>query len=235
MQIPPFLMNDHYNDRYFDVVNAIHEAKQVFFKGTEVLEKIQNSNKNPKQIIIGETGFGPGRNLLSLIDYFNNSELENIRIIYNTVELHPLALKKMTAILECFRDQFTSSIEQLIASYGQVDITVPGWHYTTIQCSFGKIFLNLWIGEALEMVNSLEEPCDVWFLDGHGPKTNPMMWRWELLKAIGEKTRNGGGCATYTVAGDVKRALSAAGFIVEKVQGCGGKKEVLKAIKAECV
>ena len=81
------------------------------------------------------------------------------------------------------------------------------------------------------MVNNLIEPCDAWFLDGHGPKTNPMMWRWELLKAIGEKTRSGGCCATYTVAGHVNRALRAAGFTVEKVQACGGKKEVLKAFK----
>jgi hypothetical protein len=70
------------------------------------------------------------------------------------------------------------------------------------------------------MVEALENPCDIWFLDGHGPKTNPQIWRRELLLAVGEKTCSGGNCATYTVAGDVKRALVEAGFQVEKVQGC---------------
>lgn len=231
MHIPSLLLNSHYNDRYFDVVNAVYESKQVFFKGTELLEKIQNSNTVPKQIIIGETGFGPGRNLISLIDYLNESEFKNVEIHYNTVELHPLPSEKIAAILECFGDAFRSITNQLLEIYGQIDINVPGWHRMFINCSFGMINLNLWIGEALEMVGNLKEHCDVWFLDGHGPKTNPLMWRWELIKAIGEKTCVGGSCATYTVAGHVKRALAAAGFDVKKVQGCGGKKEVLKAIK----
>ncbi len=50
---------------------------------------------------------------------------------------------------------------------------------------FGILTLNLWIGEALEMVHALTIPCDAWFLDGHGPKKNPDMWRHELLMAIG--------------------------------------------------
>lgn len=231
MHIPSILLNNHYNDRYFDVVNAVHESKQVFFKGTELLEKIQNSNTVPRQIIIGETGFGPGRNLISLIDYLNESELKNVKIQYNTVELHPLTSEKMAAILECFGDAFRRITSQVLEIYGQIDINVPGWHRVFTNCSFGMIQLNLWIGEALEMVVNLKESCDIWFLDGHGPKTNPLMWRWELIKAIGEKTRAGGSCATYTVAGHVRRALAAAGFVVEKVQGCGGKKEVLKAVK----
>jgi hypothetical protein len=32
VQIPPCLVNEHYDDRYFDVVNAIDEAKHIFFR-----------------------------------------------------------------------------------------------------------------------------------------------------------------------------------------------------------
>ena len=46
-----------------------------------------------------------------------------------------------------------------------------------------------------------------------------------------KKTKPKGTCATYTVAGEVKRALIAAGFSLEKVPGCGGKKSVLKGVK----
>jgi tRNA 5-methylaminomethyl-2-thiouridine biosynthesis bifunctional protein len=231
MQIPSYLLNAHYNDRYFDVVNAVHEAKQVFFKGTFLLEKLHYSVKEPKQVSIGETGFGPGRNLLSLIDYLNGSGLNNILVTYNTCELHPVSPEQMATILECFREQVGGSIDQVVSLYNRIDVSVPGWHHVELELSFGKIAFNLWIGEALEMVESIENPCDIWFLDGHGPKTNPQIWRRELLLAVGEKTCPGGTCATYTVAGDVKRALAEAGFQVEKVQGCGGKKEVLRGVK----
>jgi tRNA U34 5-methylaminomethyl-2-thiouridine-forming methyltransferase MnmC len=49
--------------------------------------------------------------------------------------------------------------------------------------------------------------------------------------AIGEKTVAGGACATYTVAGTVRRSLTAAGFSVEQRPGFGGKKAVIKGTK----
>ena len=38
MLIPSYLVNEHYDDRYFDVVNAIEEAKHVFFLGTGIMD-----------------------------------------------------------------------------------------------------------------------------------------------------------------------------------------------------
>jgi tRNA 5-methylaminomethyl-2-thiouridine biosynthesis bifunctional protein len=85
------------------------------------------------------------------------------------------------------------------------------------------------------MVNALTIPCDAWFLDGHGPKKNPAMWRHDLLMAIGEKTVAGGTCATFTVAGAVRRGLTDAGFSIEQRPGVGGKKSVLKGLKLKTV
>jgi tRNA 5-methylaminomethyl-2-thiouridine biosynthesis bifunctional protein len=118
-----------------------------------------------------------------------------------------------------------------VEAYRSIDINVPGWHSIIIQKSFGTIELNLWIGEALEMVEALQKNCDVWFLDGHGPKKNPSIWRPELLMEIGRKTKTGGSCSTFTVASVVKSALSAAGFTLKKLPGCGGKKDVLQGVK----
>ena len=231
MQIPTNLVNEHFDDRYFDVVDALDESQQVFFKNNNLLERIAAGAESGLPLVIGETGFGAGRNVVSLMEYLAKSAVSDISIEYCSVELYPLSPERMISILEGFEDRVGAQIHALMEAYQELDLTVPGWHGMNIRQDFGTLLIQLWIGEALEMVHALEKPCEVWFLDGHGPKKNPMMWRPELLLAIGEKTKAGGSIATFTVAGEVRRGLAEAGFIVKKSPGCGGKKEVLQGIK----
>lgn len=231
MFIPTDLVNEHFNDRYFDVVNAMDEAQQIFFRYNSLIERITGAVGMNAVFTIGETGFGVGRVVVSLMEFLKNNGLKNVSIEYYSVELYPLDPVKMRHILEIFKERAGAEIDELMKAYEDIDINEAGWHSIKLQQSFGTIELKLWIGEALEMVEALEKSCDVWFLDGHGPKKNPSMWRPELLTAIGEKTKDGGSFSTFTVAGAVQRALTAAGFMVEKLPGCGGKKEVLHGVK----
>jgi tRNA U34 5-methylaminomethyl-2-thiouridine-forming methyltransferase MnmC len=223
MLIPSKLINEHYEDRYFDVVNAIHEAKQVFFKGAKILDKLEVQDN----LIIGETGFGSGRMLLAFLDYLKANAIMNKQIVWNSVEMHPLSPERLKEILDCFHETHSDLITILTHHYENLHINGNGWYFCTINTGFCSLILRLRIGEALEMVSELETPCDAWFLDGHGPKKNPQMWREELLTAIGRKTRTKGTFATYTVAGIVKRGLQNAGFTISIMPGCGGKKESL--------
>lgn len=227
MHIPDYLLNKHYDDRYFDVVNAIEEAKHIFFDGTDIIKKLSAN----RELNIGETGFGAGRVVVALMDYLESSIIKDKHITYNTVELHPITAAQMSNILSGFKKTAGHLIDQLIDAYSKINTTKPGWHSMKIERAFGTLTINLYIGEALDMVNALSTPCDVWFLDGHGPKKNPDIWRHELLMAIGQKTASGGACATYTVAGAVRRSLAAAGFDIQKRPGFGGKKAVLKGVR----
>ncbi len=231
MKIPAYLVNEHYDDRYFDVVNAIEEAKHIFFRDTGFMDKLSAAGPARKDLRIGETGFGAGRLLIALMDFLDDCGITDITITYNSVELHPVTFERMASILGGFRTEVGPLIDLLVRTYSRIDISIPGWRRMHLTRPFGILTLNLWIGEALEMVHALTIPCDAWFLDGHGPKKNPDMWRHELLMAIGEKTVTGGICATYTVAGAVRRGLIAAGFSVEQRPGFGGKKSVLKGLK----
>ena len=231
IQIPPYLVNEHYDDRYFDVVNALEEAKHIYLQGSGFREIFSAMGPGNNLFRIGETGFGAGRVLIALLDFLDNCGLTDMEITYNSVELHPVTSERMAAILGGFRTEAGQLIDQLVRAYSRVEISRPGWHQMQLIRSFGVLTLNLWLGEALEMVKALKTPCDAWFLDGHGPKKNPSIWRKELLLAIGEKTAAGGTCATYTVAGEVRRGLTAAGFSVEQRPGFGGKKAVLRGIK----
>ncbi len=231
MLIPDYLVNEQFDDRYFDVVNALDEAQQIYFRNNNLIERIAKRIESNDYFIIGETGFGAGRLVLSLMEFLEKSGLKNVNIEYNTVELYPMSPEKMLNILNGFRERVSDGIDSLVEAYRSIDITEAGWHSMKLQQAFGTIELNLWIGEALEMVEALEKSCDVWFLDGHSPKKNPSIWRPQLLMAIGEKTKTGGTCATFTVAGVVKRALIDAGFTLKKQPGCGGKNQVLQGIK----
>jgi tRNA U34 5-methylaminomethyl-2-thiouridine-forming methyltransferase MnmC len=193
MIIPLYLVNEHFNDRYFDVVDALDEAQQVFFINNDLIGRTTTAAGSGNPLVIGETGFGAGRTVVSLMEYLAKSGLRDVSITYCSVELYPLSPERMRAILNGFKDRVGDEINTLMEAYRAVDLMVPGWH---------------------------------------GPKKNPEMWRPELLMAIGEKTRAGGGCATFTVAGEVRRGLAEAGFRVKKLPGCGGKKEVLQGIKA---
>jgi tRNA U34 5-methylaminomethyl-2-thiouridine-forming methyltransferase MnmC len=231
VQVLPYLVNEHYDDRYFDVVNALEEAKHVFFRGAGIMDMLAAAGPGRREFRIGETGFGAGRLPIALMDFLEDCGVTDTTIIYNSVELHPITPERMESILGGFRAEAGPLIDLLVRAYRSVDISRAGWHRMQLSRPFGVLTVNLWIGEALEMVHALAVPCDAWFLDGHGPKKNPAMWRHELLRAIGEKTVAGGACATFTVAGAVRRGLVAAGFSVEQRPGFGGKKSVLKGLK----
>ena len=231
MKIPPYLVNEHYDDRYFDVVNAIEEAKHIFFQGTGIMDILSAAGPGRKEFRIGETGFGAGRLLIALMDFLDNCGITDVDITYNSVELHPITSERMASILGGFRTEVGPLIDLLVRAYSSIEISRPRWHQIQLTRPFGILTLNLWIGEALEMVSALTIPCDTWFLDGHGPKKNPDIWRPELLMAIGEKTKTNGTCATFTVAGAVRRGLIDAGFSVEQRPGFGGKKSVLRGLK----
>ncbi len=229
--IPEYLVNEQFDDRYFDVISAIDEAQQIYFINNNLIERITVAKEAGSQFVIGETGFGAGRIVVSLMEFLRLNGLRDVSIEYNTVEIYPMSSDRMGQILSGFRERVGAEIDALEEAYRGIDINIPGWHSMKLQQSFGTIELRLWIGEALEMVSALDKQCDVWFLDGHGPKKNPSIWRPELLQAVGGKTKAGGSCSTFTVSGAVRTALTEAGFTLERLPGCGGKKQVLHGVK----
>ncbi len=231
MFIPSYLVNELFDDRYFDVVNALDEAQQIYFRNNNLVERIVIKKESGSTFVIGEMGFGAGRIVVSLMEFLKKNGLNNISIEYNSVELYPMSPERMLQILGGFRERVGAEIDVLTEEYRNIDTTKGGWHTVILRLSFGVLKLNLWIGEALEMVSALEKSCDVWFLDGHSPKKNPSIWRDELLMAIGRKTKAGGTCSTFTVSVAVRKALTAAGFTLTLLPGCGGKKEVLHGVK----
>ncbi len=77
------------------------------------------------------------------------------------------------------------------------------------------------LGDARETLLGWSGRADAWFLDGFSPAKNPELWAPDLLAEVARHSAPDGTFATYTAAGHVRRALSAAGFTVERRPGFG--------------
>ena len=233
MNIPDSLHSSHYNDRYFDVVSALDEARHIYVNGNRIPDRLAALPENNRIFHIGETGFGAARAFLAVIDVVDKCALENIDLHWYSVELHPLPVNKMRDILSCFNDRIGPLVAEFTALYASLDIDKSGWNDIVWKRPFGTVTLHLYIGEALDMASILPELIDAWVLDGHDPKKNPEMWRQELFDAIGAHTKIGGTFATFTAAGPVKRGLRAAGFFVVRKPGHGGKQHMIQGYRLD--
>ncbi len=71
---------------------------------------------------------------------------------------------------------------------------------------------------------------DAVYLDAFSPKANPEAWQPAFLGRLASSLAPGGRLVSFTVSGEVRRALAAHGLVVSKVAGPpGGKAEVLVA------
>ena len=82
------------------------------------------------------------------------------------------------------------------------------------------------IGDARQTLPAWAGRADAWFLDGFSPAKNPELWADDLMGEVAAHTAAYGTFATYTAAGAVRRALSAAGFAVERQPGHGRKRHM---------
>lgn len=76
---------------------------------------------------------------------------------------------------------------------------------------------------------------DLVYWDAFAPDTQPELWTADVFAHIYGAMADGGVLVTYSSKGDVRRALQAAGFAVEKLPGALGKRHMLRARKVvEC-
>ena len=94
--------------------------------------------------------------------------------------------------------------------------------------SLGKgVSLTLFYGDVDAGLKAIEAAADAWFLDGFAPAKNPAMWAPDIMNRVARLSSPGASFSTFTVAGDVRRALAGAGFLLEKQPGYGKKREML--------
>ena len=72
---------------------------------------------------------------------------------------------------------------------------------------------------------------DVIYFDAFAPNKQPELWKVDVFSKLFNLTSNNGVLVTYCAKGQVRRDLEKVGYIVERLEGPPGKREMLRAIK----
>jgi len=209
-----------YGDAYFGADDGLSESRAVFLKGCD----LPAAWTGRRSFTVAELGFGTGLNILALLDLWRREGPQGGRLHVFSVEAHLMPREDAARALAAW-PELAPLAALLLAQW-------PGKRrgFHRIDLPESRASLDLALMEVGEALAQWEGRADAWFLDGFAPALNPDMWRDEVLQAVAARSAPGARAATFTVAGQVRRGLAAAGFEVRRAPGHGRKRERLEAV-----
>lgn len=190
---------------------AVQESMHVFIESG--LRHVLRRENTPRPIRIFEMGLGTGLNvLLTVIE----AEREKVSVQYTAVEAYPLQEQEWRAL-----------------NYGGNE-TEKDWLRNIHEAAWGE---EVVISEYLTLIKEQKKLADftpaegvhLIYYDAFAPAAQPELWTREVFEKLHHVLYPDGVLVTYCAKGDVRRAMLAAGFSVEKIPGPPGKREMVRA------
>nr|WP_245924944.1 tRNA (5-methylaminomethyl-2-thiouridine)(34)-methyltransferase MnmD [Aliiruegeria haliotis] len=200
-------VSTRFEDPYYSLEDGLAETRHVFLAGNDLPARLAAG------FHVAELGVGTGLNLLALAACAKEVGCSTLK--YTGFEAFPLSRDALRKALAPFADK-VPHVEDLLSA----------WALDGFAVQIGPVEAQMIVGDARETLPRWEGAADAWFLDGFAPAKNPELWEETLLAEVGAHTVPGGTFATYTAAGAVRRALGAAGFVVERPPGFGRKRHM---------
>ena len=203
------LIGEHYHSRH----GALQESKHVFLESG--LKHFLKHGKEKARIL--EVGFGTGLNFLVSAEH---CVLNKIELDYVGIEAYPLSheILSNTDYGKYFDDDlwegFIDHYELALRQETQLDT----------YCKLRVANTTLLEFKSLKLF-------DLVYFDAFAAVHQPEMWNYEALSHISTFLCPGGVFVTYAITGDLKRTMKGLGFLIEKVPGAPGKREMLRATK----
>jgi tRNA U34 5-methylaminomethyl-2-thiouridine-forming methyltransferase MnmC len=200
-----------WNEQYHSIHGAIQEAYHVFIKYGLSLFEHQTLN-------ILEIGFGTGLNAI-----ITSIECKNYHLVINYVgvEAYPVKSEEIAQLnyieqLKAvdFKDQF---IKMHSGSWETARKLADNFTLTKQQ----KFFTEITDIDAYHLI----------YFDAFGARVQPELWTEAIFLIMYKALKENGVLVTYAAKGSVRRAMIAVGFLVEKLPGPPGKREMLRARK----
>jgi len=200
------------DEHYHSVHGAIQESVHIYIE-----QGFLQSTVNPVSIF--EIGFGTGLNAYLTCCY---AQERHIKVEYTSLEKYPLSESEYHQL------NYPATIFQensrLFEQIHQVEW--EKWHNISSHFRLQKIQADL-----LSFQFNDVSKYDIIYFDAFAPGKQPEMWAEDILQKVSASVKPGGIIVTYCAKGSVRRALSAAGFVMERIPGPVGKKEILRGKK----
>lgn len=206
-------VSTRFDDPYFSLADGLAETGHVFLAGNDLPARFRPG------FHIAETGFGTGLNLMAALLAWRASGTPG-PLRFTSFEAFPLTAADMARALDAFPEA-RSLADPILAQWA----AGPTIRLPDLQA-------DILIGDARDTLPAWQGQADAWFLDGFSPARNPELWSPALMAEVAAHTAAGGTFATYTAAGDVRRALAEAGFSVERRPGHARKRHMTTGRKA---
>jgi len=217
---------------YHSTFGALQESRHIFIAaglralGSDSVTGSQTgpedakagSQAPPEPLHIFEMGLGTGLNaLLSMLESADTGRT----IHYEAIETSPPPLSLIRELNYCRllgRPDWAPLFEQLHTTPWETAVTLhPNFTFYKTR-SDGKDHI-------------LRTPAQLVYYDAFDPVTQPDLWTPAVFERLYRRLTPGALVITYCCKGSVQRALRSAGFLVEKLPGPPGKREILRAKK----
>ena len=198
------------DETYHSRHGAVQEALHVFIsKGLKEVEK----SKRPINIL--EVGFGTGLN--ALLTCVNSTSEVN----YIGLEANPLSIKVL--------DSLNYDATVIEDNSQEVFKNIHNSPWETL-CSITSLFSIKKVETTIQNFE-ITQPIDLVYYDAFGPNSQAEMWDISIFEKIYKAMRPQGVFVTYCAKGQVRRDLKSVGFVMERLEGPPGKREMLRGRK----
>jgi len=211
----------HYGDVYHARAGALAQARHVFLAGNRLPQRWQGR----AHFTVCETGFGAGNNFLTLWQAWRVDSRRCTRLHVLSFEAHPFEAADMARLAQRCDPALRALARQLVAVW---PVLTPGVH--RLEFEGGAVTLTLVFGAIAHTARQAEACVDAFLLDGFAPARNPEMWTPALFGQLRRMAAHDATLATWCSAAAVRKALGDAGFLVSRVPGFAGKREMTVAV-----
>jgi tRNA U34 5-methylaminomethyl-2-thiouridine-forming methyltransferase MnmC len=198
---------------YHSHFGAVTESAHVF-----IMAGLRYKAAVQKRIRVLEAGFGTGLNAwMTCLE----AEKRNLEVEYVGLEQYPISTDMAAELNYPNILQVPERREEFLRLH-QADW---GCKYDFSSAfSFSKWQHSI---ETFEAIDTF----DLIYFDAFAPQAQPELWSEEVMTRMYRSLRSEGVLVTYCAQGEFKRALKKAGFLVERLQGPPGKREMTRGVK----
>jgi len=206
------LLDQQTGASYHSKHGAIGESQQVFIQAG--LEQAKERNRN-QVLRVFEMGFGTGLNALLTLQ---KAAEWQVPIEYTAIELYPIA-----------------TAQYQLLNHGQ-QLGLENAFQVIHECTWNQTHaINEWF-TIRKIQNSLldyqtDQTFHAIYFDAFHPELQPELWTQEVFEQCFQLLAPNGLLTTYCSKSIVRKAMTAAGFQVEKIPGPRGKREMVRANK----